>query len=372
MSNNNQEDNPFAGFNMAQLNQLNPALFASLANQMGMNTQAGPSQPQNQAQQPAMGNLRNVPPQLLQQLQQQQQRQQSGQPPSQASINDTLQNIMLPTFNRLQGQNNQQMQQERLQAANNPAIQAQVAAQQVKARQAAQAVQAAQAQAHAQAQAQAQAQVQAQTQQQNLGIGVQGMAGIQGMGGLPGMGGVVGFAGLGQNQTQQPNQPNQVQRNQNQFSLHSNQQDFGLNQSAQLQNNNTNVQQGNIGQGQNGQFNLGVNMGMMGDDSVRRAALQRFVTFLNCEVSFLFSAQYVGTINSEPESESEPAPSATTGAIQSCASNQSRSPGVHAHSVGHCLRCFQETREPPGCVGRSPKDCWDVEESKPISSSDWE
>lgn len=149
MSNNNQEENPFAGFNMAQLNQLNPALFASLANQMGMNTQAGPSQPQNQAQQPAMGNLRNVPPQLLQQLQQQQQRQQSGQPPSQASINDTLQNIMLPTFNRLQGQNNQQMQQERLQAANNPAIQAQVAAQQVKARQAAQAVQAAQAQAHA-------------------------------------------------------------------------------------------------------------------------------------------------------------------------------------------------------------------------------
>ncbi|OXC65400.1 hypothetical protein AYX13_05530 [Cryptococcus neoformans] len=271
MSNNNQDQNPFAGFNMAQLNQLNPALFASLANQMGMNNQAGPSQPQNQAQQPAMGNVRNIPPQLLQQLQQQQ-RQQSGQPPSQASINDTLQNIMLPTFNRLQNQNSQQMQQERLQAANNPAIQAQVTTQQVNARQAAQAVQAAQAQAHAQAQAQAQ--VQAQTQQQNLGIGVQGVAGMQGMGGLPGVGGIVGFGGMGQNQTQQPNQPNQMQRNQNQFSLHSHQQDLGLNQSTQPQSNNGNVQQGNIGQGQSGQFNLGMNMGMMGDDSVRRAALQ--------------------------------------------------------------------------------------------------
>lgn len=318
MSNNNQDQNSFAGFNMAQLNQLNPALFASLANQMGMNNQAGPSQPQNQAQQPAMGNVRNIPPQLLQQLQQQQQRQQSGQPPSQASINDTLQNIMLPTFNRLQNQNSQQMQQERLQAANNPAIQAQVTTQQVNARQAAQAVQAAQAQAHAQAQAQAQ--VQAQTQQQNLGIGVHGVAGMQGMGGLPGVGGIVGFGGMGQNQTQQPNQPNQMQRNQNQFSLHSHQQDLGLNQSTQPQSNNGNVQQGNIGQGQSGQFNLGMNMGMMGDDSVRRAALQRFVKqLLNCEIPFLLSTQYVGTVNPEPKSKS--APSSTTCANKSYASN---------------------------------------------------
>ncbi|ODN76224.1 hypothetical protein L202_06144 [Cryptococcus amylolentus CBS 6039] len=262
MSNNQQ---PFGGLNMAQLNQLNPALFAQLTGQMQQQQQQQ-NQPQasnaasnllggmqmpnqagnNQVGAQNMGGLRGIPPQLLQQMQQQQTPQsgpnQQQRPPAQQNDKvSAMQNMMMPMYNRLQTQNRDRLEQARLQAVSNPALQAQIAAEQLKAHQNAQAAQSAQAQTYAQAQAQQQASQ--QVQQQSLGV--QGVAGMQGMGGLPGMGGMVGFS---QNQDQQGLGQN-GQRPQSQLPNLSQQQGLGV-----------------AGQGQ----------GMM-DDNVRRAALQNML-----------------------------------------------------------------------------------------------
>ncbi|OCF31190.1 hypothetical protein I316_07158 [Kwoniella heveanensis BCC8398] len=232
--------NPYqqAGFNPAQIN---PALFASLGNQQMPNPQQIPQHAQQQPQ-----------PQQQQQQQQQQQVQQgmSMNPgnmqknPNTNTLDGQLQNIMLPMFNRLQGQNSARLEQQRLGIP-------------------------------PQAQQQQQQQAQQQQQQQQF----QGMAQQMNMGGLPGMAMMnpnpnpqpqpnMSFQpqqqGMPQ-QMQQPQQQQQQQQPQNQFSIHSHQQGLNLAPGQQPQ---TQMNMGQMG-----------GLGMIGDtEQGRRLMLQNMLS----------------------------------------------------------------------------------------------
>ncbi|OCF59632.1 hypothetical protein L486_02304 [Kwoniella mangroviensis CBS 10435] len=216
MSNPYQQSN---GYNPAQLN---PALFASLTSQ---NQQVQNPNPIQNPMQPQQGNINMNPAQAQQK--------------SANDLNGALQNIMLPMFNRLQGQNVARMEQQRL--GINP-------------------------------QQQQQQQQPNQQQQQQF----QGMAQQMNMAGLPGMNMNMNTNMMNHQQPQQPQQPQQQQmygqQPQQGYSIHSQQQGLALQPNpSQQQQPQQQPQQQQQQQPQQQMQNLpGMNMGMLGDSEQGR------------------------------------------------------------------------------------------------------
>ncbi|WVW81817.1 hypothetical protein I302_103814 [Kwoniella bestiolae CBS 10118] len=223
--------NPYQQVNGYNPAQLNPALFASLTSQQQQQI-SNAMQPQLQ-----QGNINMN--QLQQQQQQQQQQKNPNNPNGPNDLNGALQNIMLPMFNRLQGQNVARMEQQRL-GINPP-----------------------------------NAQQQTQQQQPNPQQQFQGMAQPMNMAGLPGMN------MMNPQQPQQQQQPNphqpQLYNQQQQplpqpqpqqgYSIHSQQQGLALQPNPAQQQQQPTQQQ----QQQQMQNMQGMNqMGMVGDSEQGR------------------------------------------------------------------------------------------------------